>query len=255
MHNHIRQSAPRQSEKAPLPDSTSQIDLREQLVNGGEVGKVEQVSLPLEMITKLNGILLDVDCGKFRKVIAPLAVRSNPRQFYLTVLRPILARHAVLSKAEVRVSGTGLHVIVWIDPPVEFQNEPERHHWATIVKVVQRLLPTDHCAPGITATTRPIGSVNSKNNKRVSLLKRGEPISVESILDPVTAVQSAPFRTVAGILFGSEPISPCPVCKTNGSSLGVFDRSGKCYATCGKVHLQQLYESFLRAPSTKKTKG
>src|SRR5262249_3691153 len=107
------------------------------------------------------------------------------------------------------------------------------------VTMVQRSLPADPRAPGITALTRALGSINGKNGRVVELLKEGEPVSPEEIRHFAKAVSQAPFRTIAGILLGAERVDCCPLCQQQ--SLTVCDRDGRCYE-CGKVRLDQLLD-------------
>jgi hypothetical protein len=53
----------------------------------------------------------------------------------------VLDRHPLGRFAEVRVSGTGLHIIVWLQPAKELRSAAEQRFCDTIVKVVQRTLP------------------------------------------------------------------------------------------------------------------
>jgi hypothetical protein len=229
----------------PKKKKTSRVDEREQLVNAGESGPIAQVSLPLEMITSLRGIMLDVDPQLFRKEVAPF--RKDPEKFYSRTLRKMLARHPTLSKAEVRVSGCGLHVILWLCEPVEFLSEAERQRWAAMVKVIQRLLPTDPDCPGITALTRPLGSVNAKRKDAVvRRVREGEPVPAEDVIALFNQARTRPFRTIARLLFGKEQITPCPVCDARGSQLSALDHVGSCYGHRGKVRIGQLFDVFLK---------
>jgi hypothetical protein len=90
--------------------STGQIDSREQLVNGREVGPIDAVSLPLSMITSLHGIMLDLDPCRFRAELTWPLPSADPIALYDNVIRPMLGHESVLRRAEVRVSGRGLHV-------------------------------------------------------------------------------------------------------------------------------------------------
>lgn len=228
------------------------VDQREQLFNEGEAGPIDRVSLPEAMITSLRGILLDIDPKWIRTDLLPVAARDNPAKFYTAIVRKLLSRHPVLSRAEVRGSGQGLHIIIWFREPVEFSIEGDRQRWAAIVKVIQRVLPTDPRCPGITALTRPLGSINGKNGTTVRRLRKGAPVAAEDVVDLFDQVRHRPFRTIAGILFGREPIVPCPVCGDPGSRLKVLDFAGKCY-TCGDAKLGQLFDVFMdaRHPKTK----
>jgi len=104
------------------------IDQREQLVNDCEVGPITQVSVPEAVITRLHGIVLDVDFALLR----PDLIRAHDG-FVETaekLIYPMLDRSPVLTNAEVRMSGSGLHVIVRFAEPVEFETEGERQRWA-----------------------------------------------------------------------------------------------------------------------------
>ncbi len=65
------------------------------------------------------------------------------------------------------MSGRGLHLILWFDEPVELPTDRELDRWGAIVKIVQAALPIDPDQPGITACSRAIGSINSKNGAEV----------------------------------------------------------------------------------------
>lgn len=250
----------RKAIKASAQDSTSrykkkstgsQLDRREQLYNECRKGSIKRVQVPEVMITSLSGILLDIDPLRFRRASVPPRSRLDPAKFYNRFMRKMLRRHPVLEKAEVRMSGTGLHIIMRFAKPVVFSSDSDRQRWAGIVKAIQRLLPTDPDCPGITAVTRPVRSINSKSNRKVQQLHQGEPVPVEEVITLFEELCISPFRTVASLLFGTAQIEPCPVCRADGSRLEVMDRVGKCYGGCGKVRLGNLYDIFLRPRLTK----
>jgi hypothetical protein len=234
----------RQTNKA-----TKKVDHRRQLFNDRKCGPIELVQLPVEMITRFWGVVFDIDPDLFRIKTIPAAARTDPEKFYKRVVRPWLSRHAVLNDAEVRCSGRGLHVILWFDRAVEFTTDGERKRWAGIVQSLQALLPTDPDAPGITATTRALGSTNSKNGVKVTRLHRGRPVPVQAVLDLFGQLRSTPFRTVMQILFGTDRVRPCPVCDDEDSTLAALDRVGACYGSCGKVELARLFDVFLKPRS------
>jgi hypothetical protein len=240
--------------KGRQKNSHDLVDLRERLCNDGETGPAERLSLPEAMITSLRGILLDCDPKWIRKDFLPVPVRDNPTKFYTAFVRELLARHPVLSRAEVRLSGQGLHIIIWFRDPVEFKNEGDRQRWAAIVKVIQRTLPTDPHCPGITALTRPLGSINSKNGITVRRLRKGKPVGSQDVVELFDQVRRGPFRTLAGILLGSELTEPCPVCGNPGSKLKALDFIGKCY-NCGDVKLGKLFDVFVTTEQTKAKKS
>jgi hypothetical protein len=206
------------------------------------------------MITGLRGVLFDIDPHLFREDAVPRSARSDPRQFYAQVARPWLKRQPALSNAEVVLSGQGLHLIIWFTEPVEFTTGAEREKWSGIVKAVQAVLPSDPDAPGITATTRAHGSVNSKNGVIVEQLTPGKPVDSKLVVDLFQQLQKQPFRTIAQILFGPERINPCPVCREDDTTLAGLDHVGLCYGSCGKVALGELYDYFLAPRSGGKSK-
>jgi hypothetical protein len=113
------------------------------------------------------------------------------------------------------------------------------------VRAVQRSLPGDPNAPGITAPTRPVGSINSKNGAVVTELRPGRPVEPTRVEAYVRDLAGAPFRTVATTLLGGERAEPCPVCRKPGFSLRALDRAGRCYG-CGKVSLRMLFDAVYR---------
>lgn len=240
---------PRAKEQQPAEGVSAppkeKVDLREQLANEGAVGLITDVPLPEANITQLNGIMLDIDPKLYDGRVARKETKADPARFYKKIVRPMLERHPVLAKAQVRASGTGLHVILWFTSPVVFRGEPQRLLWAAVVKVVQRALPSDPDAPGITALTRPVGSINGKNGMPVTMLTKGEPVTPEEAMSLFNEIRVAPVKTIMRILLGEERISLCPICEKPGTSLDAMDRSAKCYGSCGKVTLSQIYDLFL----------
>jgi hypothetical protein len=230
--------------KPSLPPDAPAVDEREALFNERATGPVQAIQVPAERITRLHGILFDLDPG--------LLIAGNPvfppaeeaTAFYENV-RPILDRHPLARHAEVRCSGTGLHVIVWLEPAVELHDAAGQHYWSAVVKAVQRTLPVDPDMPGITALTRPVGSVNGKNYAVVETLKAGQPVNPTAVEAYMTKLAQAPFREVALPLLGGSRISPCPVCGGEGTRLDVLDFVGKCYNGCSRVSLEQLYDCVL----------
>jgi hypothetical protein len=138
-----------------------------------------------------------------------------------------------------------MHVLIWFAEPLVFATDGQRRRWAGIVQAVQAVLPIDPDQPGITALTRPLGSVNGKNGATVTRLKEGKPVPAERVEDLFDRLRRAPFRTVMRVLLGTERVAPCPVCRADGTSLAAMDYAGRCYGACGTVKLGRLYEVFL----------
>ena len=111
--------------------------------------------------------------------------------------------------------------------------------------MVQASLPIDPDAPGITATTRAIGSVNEKNGAEVTVLAEGEPVTEAEVLGLYGKMLKAPFRTVMKILTGGETMQPCPHCGKDGTKLSALNYAGRCYGSCGNVKIDKLYDLVL----------
>ena len=220
-------------------------DQREQLFNEGASGQFSEVQVSRERVAQLRGIMFDIDMRMLNA--SPLITEPAvaPADFYHRDVQNWLGRNPVLSKAEVRCSGQGLHVILRFDKPVEFRTDGDRDRWDGIVKVVQAALPVDPDAPSITATTRPIGSTNSKNGATVTLLTPGSQVSQEEVLSLYEAMKDAPFETVLGILAGPGEIKPCPFCQGAGTKVNPGRIVGFCYGGCGKISMPTLYELLL----------
>ena len=192
--------------------------------------------------------MFDIDPDLFLQGGLIAAIPQDAAEFYREIVKPMLDRHPVLKKAEVRMTGRGLHVILRFAKPVEFTKPGEQEEWAGIVEVVQTALPIDPGQPGITATTRAVGSVNSKNGATVELLEKGSTVTEEEVRGLCKDMCEQPFRTVMSVFTGNERVQPCPVCKKPESALAAGKHVGTCYG-CGKVHLEKLYDLVL-APKT-----
>jgi len=235
--------------------STDAAGLRQQLFNEGAIGPLTDVQVSYERIVGVRGILFDLDPKLIREGQIFPTVSQDPHEFYLAVTRPLLDRHPVLSRAEVRVSGTGLHAIIWFDAPVELNNEGDRKRWTGMIKVIQCALPIDPDQPHITAVTRALNSFNAKNGALVTQLHAGEPVPVAEVEQLYQEMARTPFRTLLKILSGSERLQPCPICRKAGTTLSAMDFAGRCYGSCGTVKLDRLYDAVLVPRETEAAQG
>jgi hypothetical protein len=163
----------------------------------------------------------------------------------------MLSRHPVFRASEVRKSGRGLHVLIWFEEPLNFKSSAERERWTLVVRIIQRLLPSDPACPGITALTRPLGSINSKNGQPVRQLRAGRPIKAADVLTLADIFRKEPFRTAAGILFGDSGRRPCPICRGADCALFFGPKSGQCYTRKKPVTLAELFACFMVESPTK----
>jgi endogenous inhibitor of DNA gyrase (YacG/DUF329 family) len=216
-------------------------DVREQPFNEGKTGSFAETQLPRERIVRLHGIVVDLDPGLYRPGNLIFTPDDDPRTFYEKI-KPVLARHPLARSAEVRLTGTGLHLIIRLDPPAELESAADQRHWHSVVGTVQHTLPGDPNAPGLTALTRAVGSVNCKNGAVVELLRPGEPVTPRAVEEFAARVAQAQFKEIALVLLGGLRAQPCPVCKSEGSRLDVRDHAGMCYGRCGKVTLARLLD-------------
>lgn len=241
-------------------------DQREALFNTGAFGTFRQVMVRYHEVTHLRAILIEIDgeCLQVGNVIEKMP--ADGFELYERHVAGWLDSHAVLRKAEVRFSGRWLHCILRFATPVEIKSDRQRELWDAIVHAIQGSLPSDPAAPRLLAMTRPIGSVSSKTNREVELIKAGEPVSEAEILGFADELTRHGFSTVTQILFGSTEVSPCPICREEDSTLSAVAPNrystnpaiyfrGACYH-CGKVDLASLMGLVLKgrekdAPGTK----
>ena len=243
--NNIDSPAKRRKPKPPQPDS------RKQLFNGGKIGPLKMIQVSTERIVQLRGILFDLDPDILQENPLMPRVSDSPKTLFEDTIGPILQRHPVLAKCEVRDSGRGLHAILNFTEPIRFDDERERLRWAAVVQVVQAALPVDPDQPGITATTRALGSINGKNSRKVRRLHKGEPVTADEVLQLFDEMCTSPFRTVFKILTGQEMLEPCPFCGKEDSKFTALDHVGDCYGSCGRIKLDRLYDLVLK-PREKK---
>lgn len=233
---------------APVAPATGSVDDREQTFNAGATGPVQRVSTPADLITSVRAILLDVDPKFIKPTLYAGTDGTAAERLYAQTARHWLDRHPLLKDAEVRLSGTGLHVLLRLEPAVEFGRTNDRDRWAIVTKIVQSTLPSDPNAPGLTALTRPVGSTSGKSGRVVVALRPGSPVRPDAVLGFVAELQQKPFATVARVLYGRGTIRPCPVCRAADSSLKLLDRVGRCYG-CGEVTVAQLLGAVMADPA------
>jgi hypothetical protein len=218
-------------------------DDREALFNDRAIGPAALISDPAVIVTTLHAIMLDIDLDLLRSEAFAEGATASPTALFEKGIGPMLDRHPVYARAEVRSTGRGLHCLVKIDPPVRFAHATERDRWAASVKIVQSMLPTDPHAPGITAMTRPLGARNGKTGTKVAVLRPGRPVAPDEVFKLVEEIRSGPFRVAATMVLAGNPAT-CPVCRPAGNRLGVRARRGHCYR-CGKVTLAKLFDSIM----------
>jgi hypothetical protein len=249
MLNNPKKISKRKNSRRPGKDGECEkLDQFQRLTNGCPTGPIAQIQISREMITSVHGVMFDIDPDKFDARKYP-AVLDGPEVFYEEVLSKWLDNNDVLRKSEVRMSGSGLHVLLWLKPPVEIGTPADQEHWDGVITAIQACLPIDPGQPSITGCTREIGSVNGKNGKVVKQLAAGEPVTQDEIEGLYRRMMDESFKTVCTILYGSDKVPTCPICQTEGTSLQAFKNKGTCYK-CKAVSLEQLYNSVYATNSS-----
>ena len=102
----------------------SHVDRREAMFNDGRTGVAGRIQLPRERITRLRGLMIDLDPGLLLPDNSLFPPAADPREF-LGRIQP--SSTAIRSRdAEVRSTGTGLHLLLWFDPVVELEDAGEQ---------------------------------------------------------------------------------------------------------------------------------
>lgn len=233
-------------EPCRVGDNNICIDSRESLVNDRAVGPIELVQISRDCVTSIHGFMIDVDPKNFRTDGLWGVTDDDPVQLYDRHLKPALDRHPVLSGCEVRCSGTGLHLLIWFDTPVELMAEKDRNEWEARIRILQAVVPSDPLQPGITAVTRPTESINSKNGGAVCCLRSGTRMPAAQVIDLVESICHAPAKWLLQFLFGSDTVRPCPCCHREGTGLKAFGWKARAYGCCGDLSLEQLIELVMK---------
>lgn len=231
------------------PASTAGADdERESLVNECQRGRASEIAVKVSEVTSIRAFMLEIDLDILDPDVCGAEALVSPEAFYEAHVSTWLSRDPVLSRAEVRDSGHGLHVLLWLDEPITC-DEGQAKKWNAVAYGIRNVLPCDPRGPGLIAMTRPVGALNTKHEppKEVRQLKAGQPISRGDIEGLARRLADAPSRLWMSLFHGGERMQPCPLCGDEGAALGV---SGawmvQCYE-CGRVDAAALfYRHFAR---------
>jgi hypothetical protein len=230
-------------------------DIREATFNTGERGPAYAIATGVDQISCINCFVIDLDCGILDPNVVGETASQSADDLYGKHVRGWLERDPVLAKAEVRNTGHGLHVLLWLDEPIICSGEDARR-WDKIARGVRNALPGDPKLNGIIAMTRPVGATNNKYEpaKTVTQLRAGEPISREEILDLGHRLVNTPAHLWMRVFHGGERVSPCPLCCGGNTSLGVAGNwQVQCYE-CGRVDAASLVYRHYSTEFLKKRK-
>jgi len=228
---------------SPGGDRKYDNDERESLVNDRRRGTKYEITPKVEEVTAIHGFMNDLDCKMLDPAVVGEECVESAAALYEQHVRLWLDRDPVLSKAEVRDSGGGLHTLLWLDEPIVVAAGDGRQ-WSDIARGICNALPGDPNLNGIIALTRPVGATNTKHNppREVRLLRSGEPVTRAEILDLSNRVTMQPARLWMRLFFGGERVDPCPLC--GKESLGVAGYwQVRCYG-CGRLNAAALVYRF-----------
>lgn len=231
------------------------LDVRESLVNDRRCGPAHEIAVPLNQVCAIHSFMFDVDCNLLNPAVVGEEASNSADVLYEQHVRRWLDRDNVLAKAEVRHTGGGLHVLLWLDTPILCAGG-EAQHWDRVIRVVRNALPGDPRVNGVLAMTRPVGAVNTKFDqpRAVRRLRDGSAITRSDILGLGRRINDDPAHLWMRLFFDSERVSPCPIC-AKGESLGVAGKwQCQCYE-CGRIDAAALVYRFFSPSFLKSQKG
>jgi hypothetical protein len=233
---------------APHDGSSSargEDDIREALFNGAECGPANKIAIPRDEVAAINGLLIDVDNKLLDPEVIGRESADSPDVLYEAHVRHWLDRDRLLSLAEVRNTGGGLHVILRPNEPLLCKPD-QQQLWDDIAKGIRLALPGDPKVLGINSMTRCIGELNRKYDppREVRMLRKGSPVSRNDVLDLVDRLEKNAAAVWMNMFFGGERTSPCPLCLGDGTSLGIAGgHTVRCYH-CGNQPASKLLMRF-----------
>lgn len=222
---------------APQADDSE----REAMFNGRERGPAALISKPVVQIAAIRGFMIDLDAAVLDAAVVGGECVADAGKLYEWHVRHWLDRDPVLSKAEVRFTGGGLHVLLWLDEPIICGGD-DATRWDKIARGLRSVLPADPSGPGLNVMTRPVGALNLKYAppREVRLVREGKPVSKAEILELFGRVADAPAQLWMQVFYGAERMSPCPFCNNPEKTLGIAGKwQVQCY-DCGRVHASAL---------------
>ena len=227
----------------PGSDRKYDNDQRESLVNDRRQGTKCEITPKVDEVAAIHGFMNDLDCKMLDPTVIGQKCVESADSLYEHHVRYWLDRDSVLAKAEVRDTGGGLHVILWLGEPIVV-SAGEASQWNAVARGLRNALPGDPNLNGIIALTRPLGAMNTKYDppREVRLLRTGQPVTRAEILDLNQRLTTQPARLWMRLFFGRERVDPCPLC--GKESLGVAGYwQCRCYG-CGRINAASLIYRF-----------
>jgi len=231
--------------RATKTEAPGRNDEREATYNGRKRGPATAIATPVDQVAAINGFMIDLDLKILASEVIGDEAAGSAEAFYKQHVAAWLDRDPVLKKAEVRDTGGGLHILLLLDEPVIVVPGQQRA-WDGVARGLHGVLPGDPNLSGIIAMTRPVGALNTKYDppREVRLLREGQPVTQREILDLLERTATTPARVWMNVLHGGERASPCPLCRGEGTSLGVAGGwQVQCY-DCGRRDAAALIYRF-----------
>ena len=135
-----------------MNDSSS--DIFESLVNEPRQGKIYEIACKMREVTGLRGLILDIDFKLLRLSEATILDYVN----------------RVLPGMEIRITGGGLHCIMWLVEPIQV-TEANRDKLIHLHQQLKIMFLADPAQKPILSKPRVVGSINSKYGNTVDLIQ------------------------------------------------------------------------------------
>jgi len=116
------------SSSAATQDEPSRpvFDEREAIVNERASGPAHNIAVKVEEVAAIHGFMIGLDCGILNPEVLGAAAVASAEVLYSEHVRQWLDNDPLLSRAEVRDTGGGLHVLLWLDEPILCDGEEAR---------------------------------------------------------------------------------------------------------------------------------
>lgn len=221
-------------------------DERETLCNVPRTGSASQIQYSAQEIDSIRGVMVDLDPAYLGQRHPGATAREDLNQLWTNHIRPGLAALGLADHCEARISGTGLHLLFWLDLPVQIEQPRDITLWDARIRVLQTMLLGDPQAPSITALTRPVGSINSKRGILVTQLQTGTPITADALSDIIDGFRERPAAALLLYAFGTENVEPCPFCAGAETTCRGLSNGTNSYGCCGQRRLKDVWKLLMQ---------
>lgn len=226
--------------------ATTAPDILEQLFGDRLIGRRRDVSVPWSRIKGLRAVLVQLDPQQLVPGNLFYPPAQDPWEFYGGIRR-VLNRHPILRHAEVRTSGNGLDLLIWLRRPLDFCCRNNREYWDWRFDTLRNWEFDKEYSPAERCLVRPLGAIDPETGRQVVKIVDGSPVWPDEIAAYDERVAAEPFRQNVGILLGGfDRVSPCPKCRQEDSELDMGRFEGQC-SRCGTVDFGDVWSLIGRA--------